>query len=116
VGGLAEIIYATAAFIVAVGFLIGVIRGYRRLEAKVGKVHLVAEAVNAAVNNVQPGEPSLRNVVVGIGERLDLHVLDTNQRLEKIEDHLTNPSSKVNKAVDLIAKHVKESPIEKEST
>lgn len=79
--------------IIAISLLIIAIRGFRRLEAKVGGVHIVAEQVNKAVNNVGDGEPTLRNVVVQIGQRLDTHISESNVRLERIEEYITRPTT-----------------------
>jgi len=92
---IADILSAAGTFILAVAILVIAIKGFRRLEAKVGNVHVVAEQVNAAVNNVGVDQPTLRNMVVKIGERLDDHVVETNSRLDRIEDHITKPRKKV---------------------
>jgi hypothetical protein len=91
VSALASVIQAIAFVIVATALLVIAIRGFRRVEASIGKVHVVADAVNAAVNNVGDGEPTLRQVVVGIDERLCRHITDTGARLDRIEDHITKP-------------------------
>lgn len=88
---LPEVLLALAVLVVA-------IRGFKRLEAKVGSVHVdveqmshTADAVNRAVNNVGDDQPTLRTVIVGMQHALDSHIADTNQRLDRIEDHLTQP-------------------------
>lgn len=80
--------------IVATALLVLVIKGFKRLEAKVGNVHLVAEQVNAAVNNVGVDQPTLRNVVVKISEKLDDHIVETGARLDRIEDYITKPKKR----------------------
>jgi hypothetical protein len=88
---LPDLIQSVALLVLAAAFFVLAWRGLRRLEARVGQVHVTAEAVNRAVNNVGVGEPTLRQVVVGIGERLDRHVVDTTLRLEQIEELVTRP-------------------------
>lgn len=88
---LPDLIQSLALLVLALAFFVLAWRGLRRLEARVGAVHVTAEAVNRAVNNVGEGEPTLRQVVVGIGERLDRHVADSSARLDQIEDLITRP-------------------------
>lgn len=89
-----QLLIALALFIVAV-------RGFRRLEARMGNIHIDVEqvshttdAVNRAVNNAGDGEPTLRNVVVTMNQKLESHILDSNVRLDRIEEHLTKPPTK----------------------
>ena len=86
-----ELISASSSVLVALAILVMAIRGFRRLEAKVGGVHVVAEQVNRSVNNVLPGEKPLRAVVNDMAARLDEHVVESNVRLTRIEEHLTKP-------------------------
>lgn len=98
---IADILQAASTLVAAIALLVIAIRGFRRLEAKVGNVHVVAEQVNAAVNNVGEGHPTLRNVVVKIGERLDEHIAESSARLDRIEDHITKPKKRSkNEALD----------------
>lgn len=90
---MADILTSTAAVIVSVAILVTALKGFRRLEASVGSVQFTAEAVNRAVNNVAPDEPTLRQLVQVLGIKLDDHIVDTNKRLDRIEDHITNPGS-----------------------
>lgn len=93
-----QLLIALALFIVAV-------RGFRRLEARMGNIHIdveqvghTADAVNRAVNNVGDGEPTLRNVVVQMSHKLEAHVIESNSRLDRIEEHLTKPPAKRSRA------------------
>lgn len=88
---LPDILQSLALLVLAVAFFVLVWRGVRRLEARIGQVHVVAEAVNSAVNNVGAGEPTLRQVVVSISDRLDRHVHTTGARLDQIEELITRP-------------------------
>lgn len=88
---LPQVLLAAAVLVVA-------IRGFKRLEAKVGSVQVdveqvghTADAVNRSVNCVGDDQPTLRNVVVRVQQSLDEHIVETHQRLERIEDHLTQP-------------------------
>lgn len=88
---LPQVLLAAAVLVVA-------IRGFKRLEAKVGSVQVdveqvghTADAVNRAVNCVGDDQPTLRTVVVRVQQSLDDHITETNQRLDRIEDHLTQP-------------------------
>ena len=85
------LIQAVALLVMAVALLVGVVRGVRRLSVAIGKVHVVAEEVNRAVNHVEPGSPTLVQKVTKIGDRLEEHVAETNVRLDRIEDHITKP-------------------------
>lgn len=84
---LPSILQSAALLVLAVAVLVIAVRGFKRLEASIGRVRVVADAVNAAVNNVGDGEPTLRQVVVGIDQRLQQH----DRRLDRIEDHITRP-------------------------
>lgn len=85
------LIQACALLVLAVALLVGVIRGMRRLSVAIGNVHVVAEEVNRAVNNVGKDAPTLVQRVTRIADRLDEHVVETNVRLDRIEDHITKP-------------------------
>lgn len=104
-GTLVEIMRAAPAPIIAVAVLVIAVRGFRRLEAKVGgvtvqvdQVATTTDAVNRAVNNVRPDEPTLRTLVVDMKRELCAHVDSTNERLVRIEEHLTNPNKGVTNA------------------
>lgn len=86
-----DLLQSAAVLVMACAFFVLAWRGVRRLEARIGQVHVVADAVNAAVNNVGSDSPTLRQVVVGIGDKLDRHVVDTQQRLDQIEELITRP-------------------------
>jgi hypothetical protein len=84
----ADILMSTAAVILSVAVLVMAFKGFKKLEANVGQVKIVAEAVNKAVNNVGPTEPTLRSMVQSIGTRLDLHISETDVRLGRIENEI----------------------------
>lgn len=88
---LAEVIQSAAFLVVAIAILIAVVRGVRRLSIAIGRVHLVAEEVNRAVNNVSPGTPRLVERVADIGDKLDQHIRETHGRFDRLEDFVTQP-------------------------
>lgn len=89
-----EVLGAAPPIIGTVALLVIAVKGFKRIEAKVGSVYVTAEAVNRAVNNVPEGSPTLRQVVCDIAERLDEHIHDTTDRLDRIEEHITHPESR----------------------
>jgi len=84
-----------ATLIGALALLTAAVRGFRRLEAKVGSVHLVAEQVNNSVNNVEQGHPTLRKIVESISEKLEHHITESSARLDRIEEHITRPTGSI---------------------
>jgi hypothetical protein len=91
----AGILTAAATVLGALALLIIAIRGFRRLEAKVGSVHLVAEQVNKSVNHVGDGEQTLRETVCQIHTTLTDYIVRSNERFDKIEEHLTKPTVQI---------------------
>jgi hypothetical protein len=92
---LAGILTASATVLGALALLIIAVRGFRRLEAKVGSVHVVAEQVNKSVNHIGDGEPSLRETVDQIHTTLADYIVKSNERFDKIEEHLTKPTMQI---------------------
>jgi hypothetical protein len=86
-----DVLKVVPEILITLALLIIAIRGFRRIEAKVGSVHVTAEAVNRAVNNVPADSPTLRQMVCDISSRLEEHITQTNDRFDKIEEHITNP-------------------------
>lgn len=83
---IADILMSTAAVIVATALLIMAVKGFRRIEASIGQIRLVAEQIDKAVNNVGPNEPPLRQLVAKLVEQFDQHVRETDERLARIEN------------------------------
>lgn len=79
---------SSAAVILSISVLVMAFKGFKRLEANVGQVKIVAEQVNKAVNNVGPNEPTLRSIVNGMSHKLEAHVDDTDLRLTRIENEI----------------------------
>lgn len=82
---IAEIVWAAAGLVVALALLVGVVLG-RRIHVRLGRI-------DAAVNNVPDGSPTLRQVVDEIADVVRGH----DQRLVAIEQHLTAPKPTVRK-------------------
>lgn len=100
---LVEILARAPAVIVAVAVLVVALRGFRRLEARMGNLHVGVEqieqtttAVNRAVNCVPESQPTLRTLVGDIHQQLAEHIEHTDRRLVRIEEHLTSPKRSKN--------------------
>lgn len=83
---IADILMSSAAVIVATSLLVMAVKGFRRIEASIGQIRLVAEQIDKAVNNVGPNEPPLRALVAQLVARFDEHVRETDERLARIEN------------------------------
>ena len=97
---ISRILTAVSVVIVSASILIVAIRGFKRLEASVGSMRIVADQVNTAVNHAGVGEGTLREVVCNMAVKLDEHIEESGVRFNRIEEHITRPStqSRVTKA------------------
>ena len=97
---ISRILTAVSIVIVSASILIVAIRGFKRLEASVGSMRIVADQVNTAVNHAGVGEGTLREVVCSIAAKLDEHIEESGVRFNRIEEHITRPStqSRITKA------------------
>jgi uncharacterized protein YoxC len=90
---------AVAALILAMAVAVAIVRRqFTRLDAKVGDLHVTAEAVNKAVNNVPHGAKSLLDKIDDLHSKQDSFIAETEEwrqtvddRLTRIEDHITRP-------------------------
>jgi hypothetical protein len=85
---IADVLMSTAAIIVSIALLVMAVKGFRRIEASVGQIKVVAEQIDKAVNNVGPNEPPLRALVAQLVARFDDHVRETDERLARIENEV----------------------------
>jgi hypothetical protein len=102
---LIEVLRVAPAVLVALAVLVIALRGFRRLEARMGSLHVdveqvshTADAVNRAVNCVGDDQPTLRNMVVMVRDQLADHISSTDDRLSRIEEHLTHPPHRKTRA------------------